>query len=91
MKERVERRSNFFPRNGFDLTRVELPDAPFDFLGPGGFYVFIRLAMKGFQNPACQLRPVRFGEARGLAKKLIDCSCHYDARSFLNAEHFVRQ
>lgn len=76
MKESVHLCSNFFPGNGLDLTRVELSDAPFYFLGPRCFYVLVRLAMKSFQNPASQLRPIRFRKVPGFAKKLGYVTCH---------------
>lgn len=67
---------NLFPRNRFDFTRIELPDAPLDLLGPGSLDVLVGFAVQAFEESARKLGPIRFRQFARLSKQLCDLTRH---------------
>ena len=62
MQPSVQFRSDFFPRNGFDLAGFDLADSSLDFLCPCSFDVFVGLTMQAFEETTREFCPISFGK-----------------------------
>ena len=76
MQTSVELRSNFFPRDGSDLTGIDLPDATLDLFRPGGFDAVVRFTMQRFEETAGKFCPIRLRQFRCFSQELCYVARH---------------
>src|SRR5688572_17886186 len=72
----MQLRSHLLPRNRFDLTGVDLADAPFDLFSPCCFDVGLWFGFEALQQGGGELCSFVLGELRGLAIQILECSTH---------------
>jgi hypothetical protein len=72
----MQLRSHLLPRNGLDLSGVDLSDAPLDLLSPRCFNVGLRFGFEALKQKARELRSFALGKLRCLSIQILECSPH---------------